>query len=90
MHTQVLDDSRPVVMVMKRLGLGSVWSGVEWYALAGSETPSSVHSPIGTCCSQVVTNYSIQGLHPIQLSGQAGSRGQRVRLAEPLLNETVK
>ena len=27
MHTQVLDDSRPVAMVMKRLGLGSVCSG---------------------------------------------------------------
>ena len=27
MHTQVLDDSRPVVMVMKRLGLDSVCSG---------------------------------------------------------------
>ena len=33
MHTQVLDDSRPVVMVMKRLGLGSVCSGVECDAL---------------------------------------------------------
>ena len=30
MHTQVLDDSRPVVMVMKRLGLGGVCSGVEF------------------------------------------------------------
>ena len=29
MHTQVLDDSRPVVVVMKRLGLGSVCSGVD-------------------------------------------------------------
>ena len=33
MHTQVLDDSRPAVMVMKRLGLGSVCSGVECNAL---------------------------------------------------------
>ena len=33
MHTQVLDDSRPVVVVMKRLGLGSVCSGVECDAL---------------------------------------------------------
>ena len=55
MHTQVLDDSRPVVMVMKRLGLDSVCSGVEcdalWLvcALAGSETPSIAHLPIGTC-----------------------------------------
>ena len=29
----MLDDSRPVVMVMKRLGLGSVCSGVECDAL---------------------------------------------------------
>ena len=55
MHTQVLDVSRPVVMVMKRLGLGSVCSGVEceamWLvcALAGSETPSSACPPVGTC-----------------------------------------
>ena len=55
MHTQVLDDSRPVVMVMKRLGLGSVCSGVKCdalrlvCALAGSETPSSAHPPNGTC-----------------------------------------
>ena len=33
MHTQVLDDSRPVVVVMKRLGLGSVCCGVECDAL---------------------------------------------------------
>ena len=55
MHTQVLDDSRPVVMVMKRLGLGSVCRGVECDAmslvcvLVGSETPSSAYPPIGTC-----------------------------------------
>ena len=54
MHTQVLDDSRPVVMVMKRLGLGSVCSGVECdalslvCALAGSETTSSALPLIGT------------------------------------------
>ena len=34
MHTQVLDDSRPVVMVMKRLGLGSMCSGVECDAVS--------------------------------------------------------
>ena len=55
MHTQVLDDSRPVVMVMKTLGLGSVYIGAECdalglvCALAGPETPSSARPPIGTC-----------------------------------------
>ena len=33
MHTQVLDDRRLVVIVMKRLGLGSVCCGVECDAL---------------------------------------------------------
>ena len=42
-------------MLVKRLGLGSVCSGVECEALslvcalAGSETPSSARLPIGTC-----------------------------------------
>ena len=43
------------MVVLKRLGLGSVCNGVECdglllvCALAGSETPASAHPSIGTC-----------------------------------------